>query len=409
MADRGYDPYVQRERALWLAALGIAVVIMAVGVAMFSSGAWLRDRYEFPAEKCQHGPLVIPDLSGGTMVVDSRRSGAGCNAATQRAQVGSALDFVGPVLALGGAVFGVVVIRRRPGGRAAPARPTGRQSRSLGATLIAVGRGVIVAGAVGLVLLAFGVVSGASPLRSVYRSRPGDTDYDADKTSIDWLYILLYVGLIAMCVLLVWIGRNAARRGRRHLQASADELRATDPRPPVLYLRSFEADDVMAASKGLGNSAEESLVAALNVIGPVVALGEPGEKLPPLGAARAYSTDDRWQLHISDWAAEASQVVLLAGHTDNFWWEVRHLVASGSLGKAVFLLPGGDAYRAFRERFMREVPGIPLPATLPGTGELFTVAGVLRFSGNASRLYPVPPGAMTKARWTAMLVGSPTG
>jgi hypothetical protein len=140
-----------------------------------------------------------------------------------------------------------------------------------------------------------------------------------------------------------------------------------------------------------------------------VALGEPGEKLPPLGAARAYSTDDRWQLHISDWAAEASQVVLLAGHTDNFWWEVRHLVASGSLGKAVFLLPGGDAYLAFRERFMREVPGIPLPATLPGSGEMFTVAGILRFTGNASQLYPVPPGPMTKARWMAMLVGSPTG
>jgi hypothetical protein len=409
----GYDPLVRRERALWLASLGIAVVIVAVGVAMFSSGTWLRDRYEFPAEKCQHGPLVIPDLSGGTMVVDSRRSGAGCHAAIQREQVGSALDFVGPVLALGGAVFGVVVIRRRPGSPAGPARPTGRQSRSLGATLIAVGRGMAVAGVIGLALLAIGVVSGASPFRSVYRSRPGDSDVqsaaDLDKTSIDWTYILLYLALIAMCVLLGWVGLNAARRGRRHLQASADELRATDPRPPVLYLRSFEADDVMAASKGLGNSAEESLVAALDAIGPVVALGEPGEKLPPLGAARAYSTDDRWQLHISDWAAEASQVVLLAGHTDNFWWEVRHLVASGSLGKAVFLLPGGQSYHAFRERFMREVPGIPLPATLPGTGEMFTVAGVLRFIGNASQLYPVPPGPMTKARWMAMLVGSPTG
>jgi hypothetical protein len=401
--------------------MGIAAMIAAVGVVVFAGGAFLRNRYDVPASMCRIGPIHMPglpgvELPGGGVIgqqdpvtIDFRGTGAECNAAAVREQLGNSLDLIGGLFVIAGVVFLIVVIIRRPTVRGAAGRPVARQSRPLGALLIGFGRAVMVAGAIGLALLLVGFVSGASPFQSVYTSRPGDKDYDPDKTSIDWVYILLYVGLIAASVLLVWIGRNAARRGRRHLQASAEELRATDPRPPVLYLRSFEADDVMAASRGLGNSAEESLVAALNAIGPVVALGEPGEKLPPLGAARAYSTDDRWQLHISDWAAEASQVVLLAGHTSNFWWEVRHLVASGALDKAVFLLPGGDAYHAFRERFMREVPGIPLPATLPGTGEMFAVAGVLRLSGNASRLYPVPPGTMTKARWMAMLVGSPTG
>lgn len=408
---------MRRERALWLASMGIAVMIAAIGVVVFVAGAFLRNRYDLPASQCRIGPIHVPglpgvELPGGGVIgqldpitIDGRGTGAECNAAAVREQLGNWLDLIGGLFVIAGVVFVIVVIIRQPRARGAAGQPVARQSRPLGALLIGFGRAVMVAGAIGLALLLVGFGSGASPFQSVYTSRPGDTDYDADKTSIDWVYILLYVGLIGTSVLLVWIGRNAARRGRRHLQASADELRATDPRPPVLYLRSFEADDVMTASRGLGNSAEEALVAALNAIGPVVALGEPGEKLPPLGAARAYSTDDRWQLHISDWAAEASQVVLLAGHTPNFWWEVRHLVASGALDKAVFLLPGGDAYHAFRQRFMGEVPGVALPATLPGTGEMFTVAGILKFSGNASRLYPVPPGAMTKARWTAMLVG----
>jgi hypothetical protein len=250
-------------------------------------------------------------------------------------------------------------------------------------------------------------------LRAVYTSKPGDRDVrsadDLNRVSVDWPYLLLYGGLAVLCVLVVVLGWNAARRGRRHLQASADELRASDPRPPVLYLRSFEADDVMAASKGLGDSAEEALVAALTVIGPVVALGEPGEKLPPLGAARAYTANDRWQLHISDWAAEASQVVLLAGHTASFWWEVRHLAAVRALNKAVFLLPGGNAYATFRDRFMREVPGVNLPAGLPGTDQLFAIAGILRFHGNTPWLQPVAPGAMTKTRWMSMLFGPPAG
>ena len=383
-------------------------MIVAIGIGMFASATFLRDRYEFPARKCEVGAaLVIPDLSGGMMTVDSRLSGAGCNAAQQRTSMGQALDFVGPVLSFGGVVFGIVVALRVPQLRAGPARPTGKQSRSLGALMIGTGRAVAIASAIGLALLSYGFTQGANPFKSVYVSRPRDIDYTPDAVTVDWPYIVLYAGLIVVSAVMLWVGRNATRRGRRHLQASAEELRASDPRPPVLYLRSFEADDVMAASRGLGDSAEEALVAALTVIGPVVALGEPGEKLPPLGAARAYTANDRWQLHISDWASEASQIVLLAGHTPSFWWEVRHLAASNALHKAVFLLPGGAAYATFRERFMREVPGVHLPSVLPGTDQLFAVAGILRFPGNAPWLQPVTPGAMTKARWMSMLVGPP--
>jgi hypothetical protein len=400
---------VRRERALWLASIGIAVVIVAVGLLMFGSGGWLYDRYEFPAAKCKLGPLTIPDLSGGMMVTDSRRSGAACNGAAQRAQLADWIQGLGVLFVLAAVIFLVVVIVRRPRLRPGSARPVARQSRPLGALMIGFGRAVFVSGAIGFVLLLVGFTTAATPFRAVYTSQRGDIDFDPDRVSIDLAYILLYAALIAAAVLLFWAGLNAARRGRRHLQASADELRASDPRPPVLYLRSFEADDVMATSRGLGDSAEEALVAALTAIGPVVALGEPGEKLPPLGAARAYTANERWQLHISDWAAEASQVVLLAGHTPSFWWEVRHLAAAGALNKAVFLLPGGNAYATFRDRFMREVPGVDLPATLPGADTLFAVAGILRFHGNAPWLQPVAPGAMTKTRWTAMLFGPPAG
>lgn len=398
---------MRRERALWLASLGVAVLIMAVGVAMFGSGGWLYDRYEFAATKCAHGPLVIPGLSGDTITVDSRGSGLACNGAAQRAALGNVMQTVGVLFVLAAAVFLVVVIVRRPRqqARTGTAQPVARQSRPLGALLVGFGRTVVVSGVIGFLLLVVGLVTAVTPFRAVYTSQSGDTDYAAGRVSVDWAYLLLYVGMFATVVLLAWVGRRAVRRGRRHLQASAAELRASDPRPPVLYLRSFEADDVMAASKRLGSSAEEALVAALTQVGPVVALGEPGERLPPLGAARAYTPDALWQSHISDWAREARRIVLLAGDTPSFWWEVRHLADTKALDKAAFLLPGGDAYRAFRDRFASVVPGVTLPETMPGTDQPFAVAAILNFAGTTPWVQTVPPGQVTTAQWAQLLVG----
>lgn len=79
---------------------------------------------------------------------------------------------------------------------------------------------------------------------------------------------------------------------------SVDELLAQDKRPPVLYLRSFSEDmrnprgrilkAIFDPTDGY-QSREEEMVEWAEAIGPVVAVGHPGERLPELGAARSTS------------------------------------------------------------------------------------------------------------------------
>ncbi len=93
-------------------------------------------------------------------------------------------------------------------------------------------------------------------------------------------------------------GVGCYRLGRKLKAESAEEILARDPRPPVLYLRSFHTDAKAATTVkepripftpqlgigGLGTE-EEQLAMVLDRIGPCVAIGQPGELLPTkLGA-----------------------------------------------------------------------------------------------------------------------------
>ena len=97
------------------------------------------------------------------------------------------------------------------------------------------------------------------------------------------------------------VGFKLLRTGWKYDVVSAEQLLATDPRPPVVYLRSFEADsEIVMRPPGFWNRAmtvifdymmmfspEQELEEILNRVGPVIAIGKPGEPLPELGAAQA--------------------------------------------------------------------------------------------------------------------------
>ena len=159
------------------------------------------------------------------------------------------------------------------------------------------------------------------------------------------------------------IGVKCYMRGKRHFAIAATELLSKDPRPPVIYLRSFQHD-----KKGAGSAAgsrywggwaalfdlktvEERLAEALTPIGPVVAIGKPGEKLPALGAARLYVGDDEWQETIRVLMERAKLVVLLLGDTPGFWWELERSVKDLPPERLVLLVPFRKTrYDAFREQ-----------------------------------------------------------
>lgn len=131
-----------------------------------------------------------------------------------------------------------------------------------------------------------------------------------------------------------WLAWRLWRRSRRHVAESAEAAMARDPRPPVLYLRSFKDDG--DANLGMASSAwsrrvvnavqlssvEEELAAVLHGIGPVVAIGRPGEPLPELGAARLYVSHDAWQQAVGNLMRQAGLVVVRVGASPGVLWEV---------------------------------------------------------------------------------------
>ena len=88
--------------------------------------------------------------------------------------------------------------------------------------------------------------------------------------------------------------------------------------------RSIEEEICMAA--GLGDR-------------KVVALGKPGEKLPPLGATRVYETDEDWKGTITDWVSHADQIILVAATTRATSWEKEQISQTGKLRELFIVFP----------------------------------------------------------------------
>jgi TM2 domain-containing membrane protein YozV len=143
------------------------------------------------------------------------------------------------------------------------------------------------------------------------------------------------------------------RRSRQYGALGADEAMARDPRPPVLYLRSF-ADDgaalIDAADSGLVRriiklvapvTAEQELAEMLAQVGPVVAIGKPGEPLPELGAARLYVTDAQWQAKVLELMGKAALVVVRLGGSPGLLWEIEQSLERLPRQRVVFAILGG--------------------------------------------------------------------
>lgn len=162
---------------------------------------------------------------------------------------------------------------------------------------------------------------------------------------------LLMFGIIVPFILVYLFKRF----GKRLTAPTATERLEDDPRPPVLYLRSFDEDKVRIratwSARGVIDRLspvrrrrfEEILATTLDVVGPVVAISPPSTKLPPLGAARVTLSNDSWQEQVESWGRQA-QIVVLGGTPDSvragYQWELEFVEAiMHSLPVMVVLAP----------------------------------------------------------------------
>ncbi len=154
---------------------------------------------------------------------------------------------------------------------------------------------------------------------------------------------------------LVFVAWRLWRCSRRYDAVSADEAMALDPRPPVLYLRSFHDDDVALIDDGGSAftrhvmqaisppSPEQEMADILRRVGPVVAIGKPGEPLPQLGAARLYVSNDQWQGKVVELMSVARLVVVRLGGSAGVLWEVEQALAKLPRQRLVLAVLGGSA------------------------------------------------------------------
>ncbi len=157
---------------------------------------------------------------------------------------------------------------------------------------------------------------------------------------------IMLVGGLAGLVVAFYVLRYSRPRSVR----SAARALAADWREPVLYLRGFDDDRTAAVvddlpgalSSGLLtiHSREEQLVGALGAFGPVVAVGQPGEPVPRLGASRFYLPGDDWQAGVLELMEKAQLIVLRLGEGEGLWWEVEQARTTQPPGKLVLLVPG---------------------------------------------------------------------
>jgi len=429
---------MKRSTAQVLGRLGMAAAAVVIGVLLLYQGGGVEARYALGA--CSDTPFTInvPGVSiSNPATIDGSPGARTCALDRRRTDLGTEMEFVGVGMAVAGLLALGAVARWAWRGRRRRRvnHPVRHQARSVGAALDAlgaplyyVGVAIVLLGAVGFIPFPFAGLW--SPFRPVSYAVSGSSGGSSSSllnqaaadglashmtlSAFDLTYTFDYLELWASGLVALLIGRVVWRRGERHLAPSAVESQAEDPRPPVLYLRSFAADRRMRTThEGAGlldailsiSTAEEELTHALQTVGPVVALGVPGEKLPPLGAARAYTSDEHWQTHVSGWVEASRVIVMLVGTTESFWWEVDHVVSSGALAKTCMLFPADqDGYSMFRSRLHEHVHLVSLPEVRPAGPSHFGIGGVLFFGPDGSAdVRPLPSGPMTKLAWLVTL------
>jgi hypothetical protein len=157
--------------------------------------------------------------------------------------------------------------------------------------------------------------------------------------------------LILAALLPFTLGRRLGMRALRNQARS--ERPGNEEQHPVLLLRSFADDRRLLRARRLDRASiverlcmrrferfEEVAASALAAYGPVLALSQVGEKLPPpLGAERRSFSMADWKDRIRELIDSARLICVTVGRSESLLWEIGQIRAAGALERAIFLLP----------------------------------------------------------------------
>jgi hypothetical protein len=175
-------------------------------------------------------------------------------------------------------------------------------------------------------------------------SGPGATTVQNLATDLEWTGL----GLLVLGAVTFWVARRIG-------SADARRLMLSDPRPPVLYLRSSGDDRLRLRTATFGRSSlverftfrrldrfEEVLVRYLSRYGPVIVVNPPGSGLAPLRAARETIDSADWHSAVAAWMSRSALIVFLAPPdrvTQGRQWELRAVGEHDQWDRALIVVP----------------------------------------------------------------------
>ncbi|GAB6190760.1 hypothetical protein JCM39068_05090 [Desulfocastanea catecholica] len=202
-----------------------------------------------------------------------------------------------------------------------------------------------------------------------YEIRHAETDLVGFGPVLLTFGAMLLTGFLSTQAFL-YLARRFRLRSRRLLMKSYEEQKQTDPRPPFLFLRPFRDDQITLRDAPLrwymrifdpgvkALTLEELLVQTYADLGPIIAIGNPSDALPPIGASRQYVAENQWQEIVCSLMDNSQKIIVAVSDTQSVLWEIDTLVKHGHLAKTVFVFPPNDVYdqHLFEELLARIKP-----------------------------------------------------
>jgi hypothetical protein len=258
-----------------------------------------------------------------------------------------------------------------------------------------------------------------------------------------WYLVLLVVTAPVSLLVATGVTRRLLKERTIRLRAQRKHQESRDDLEYVLYLRSFRVDDALSEQDPVGgrhsltslasnfrvrdpgrldDTWEGRLIHLFERFGSVVAVGRPGESLPPLGASRfsVSTTEDGWKDAVSEAIKHARLVVIaaVAGRTtgEGTLWEYTEAVRLLPPSRVVLVALGNrDTYEHFRaqavDAFAKRgatpapaLPDWPEPAQPHLLRNGFPLHGVVQFTDGWDAQFvhfdtTADPGLTPHGRW----------
>lgn len=186
--------------------------------------------------------------------------------------------------------------------------------------------------------------------------------------------VVAYAIMGALLVLnLIGAGTLLAKLADAGTTKLYQNVREWDQRAPIVFLRSFNQDDDRVrciggdpfarwpAGVGRPRTLDEILLEHGSPYGPVIAIGDPRDPTPPLGAARVFVEGEgaEWQGVVRGLAGASKAVVMCPNRGEGVQWELDLIAQAGGRLRTIFLASPELDRADTLALFQRLVPNVP--------------------------------------------------